>query len=413
MTLHQATDLTSVRENNLSLVLNLIRQRGAISRADLVRQTHLSATTISALANVLLESDFVQETGMGESSGGRPPILLQFNYQARYVLGVDMGATHLTVVLMDLQGQVVAQRYVRFAVMQDPSGTAAAIQGLIHDILQTMGLDRSILLGLGLAVPAPLAGDDLTQPSSLILPEWHGFDLVQTLLQDLPIPIYLENDANAGVIAEQWWGRGRDFANLAYIKLGTGVGSGLIVRNEVYRGDGGTAGEIGHTTIHTDGPQCRCGNLGCLESYVGAPALIAEVNQQRQGNSYQPVQSITDITAAARQNDPVSCQTIAKAGSYLGIALANLINLFNPGLIILGGELSAAGDLLLETVHQSVIQRAMPKAASEATITISQLGDNAVAMGAATLVIYHAFQSSNLTNTLKGASPDKGVMVAK
>ena len=181
----------------------------------------------------------------------------------------------------------------------------------------------------------------------------------------------------------------------------------------MYRGDGGTAGEIGHTTIHTNGPQCRCGNRGCLESYVGAPALIAEVNAQRQGNGYQPVKSITDITAAALQNDPISCQTIAKAGSYLGIALANLINLFNPGLIILGGELSAAGDLLLDTVHQSVTQRAMPKAASEATITISQLGDNAVAMGAATLVIYHAFQPSNLTNTLKGDSPDKGLMVAK
>ena len=206
MSFHQATDLTSVRENNLSLVLNLIRQRGAISRADLVRQTHLSATTISALANVLLESDFVQETGMGESSGGRPPILLQFDYQARYVLGVDMGATHLTVVLMDLQGLVVAQRYARFAVMQDPRGTAAAIQDLINDILQTTGLDRSILLGLGLAVPAPLAGDNLNQPSSLILPEWQGFDLVQTLVANLPIPIYLENDANVWVIADRGGG---------------------------------------------------------------------------------------------------------------------------------------------------------------------------------------------------------------
>lgn len=400
MTRRQATDLNAVRENNLSLVLNLIRQQGAISRADIVRQTHLSATTISALANVLLESGFVGETGMGESSGGRPPILLAFNYQYRHVLGVDMGATHLTVVLMDLQGQVVSQRYIRYAVMQDPIGTAAAIQTIIHEILQETGLNLENILGLGLAVPAPLEGDDLTHLSSLILPQWDGYDVVGVLHDTLQIPVYLENDANAGVIAEQWWGRGRDFANLAYIKLGTGVGSGLIVKNEVYRGDGGTAGEIGHTTINSDGPLCRCGNRGCLESFVGAPALIEEVNQQR-SNGTPPVNSITDIIAAAQQHDALSCQTVTKAGSFLGIAIANLINLFNPGLIVLGGELAAAGDILLNAVQHSVSQRAMPKAASEAIITVSQLGDNAVAIGAATLVIHHAFQPSDLITMLR------------
>ncbi|MBP8001298.1 MAG: ROK family transcriptional regulator [Chloroflexi bacterium] len=402
MSRHQATDLTSVRENNLGLVLNLIRQAGAISRADLVRQTNLSATTISALANVLLESGFVRETGMGESSGGRPPILLEFDYQVRYVLGVDMGATHLTAVVMDLQGEVVAQRYLRFAVMQDPEGTAAAIQHLIQQLLQEANLSPSILLGLGVAVPAPLEGENLRRLSHVILPAWQGYALAETLERATGLTVYLENDANAGVIAEQWWGRGRDFANLAYIKLGTGVGSGLIVRHEIYRGDGGTAGEIGHTTITTDGPICRCGNRGCLESYVGAPALIEEVNGQRQPNGQEAVQAIIDIVAAAEHNDPVSCQVIRKAGKFLGIAIANLINLFNPGLIVLGGELAAAGDLLLNTVHESVTQRAMPKAASEATITVSQLGDDAVAIGAATLVIHHAFQPSNLSTMLKG-----------
>lgn len=402
MTRHQPVDLASVRENNLSLALNLIRREGVISRADLVRQTHLSATTISALANVLLESGFVRETGMGESRGGRPPIMLEFNYQARHVLGVDMGASHLTAVVMDLKGGVVARRYRPFAVMSDPEGTAAAIQALVHDLLQETGLNRATVLGLGLAVPAPLEGVGLTRLSPVILPAWQGYDLAQVLTRSLGLTVYLENDANAGVIAEQWWGRGRDFANLAYIKLGTGVGSGLIVRHEVYRGEGGTAGEIGHTAISTDGPPCRCGNRGCLESYVGAPALIAEVNQQQANNGHEPVHSIGDITAAAAQNDPASQQTITKAGAYLGIALANLVNLFNPGLIVLGGELAAAGDLLLEAVHESVTRRAMSKAASEAIIITSQLGENAVAIGAATLVIHHAFQPSRLTLMLKG-----------
>lgn len=396
----QATDLYAVRENNLSLVLNIVRRAGAISRADLVRQTQLSATTVSALVNVLLESGFVVETGIGESSGGRPPIMLAFVYEARHVLGVEMGATHLTAVLMDLHGQIIGRQYQQFATLANPTGSINQITQLLQTIIAAAAINPSHLLGIGLAVPSPLDGKNLDQLSTVIMPQWADYDLKATLQPLFKLPVYLENDANAGVIAEQWWGRGRDYANLAYIKLGTGVGSGLIVKNEVYRGDGGTAGEIGHTTITSDGPLCRCGNRGCLESFVGAPALIAEVNQHRQINGEVAVHSINDIVAAANQHDPICRQVIDKAGAYLGIAIANLINLFNPGLIVLGGELAAAGNLLLTPVHQAVTQRAMSKAASEATITTSQLGANAIAIGAGTLVIHHAFQPANLSLTL-------------
>jgi predicted NBD/HSP70 family sugar kinase len=393
-------DVSSIREHNLSLVLNLIRQAGSISRADIVRTTRLSATTVSALANVVLDSGFVHESGAGESSGGRPPILLQFDYAFRHVLGIDMGATHLTAVVMDLQGCVVARRFCKFDVLHDANGATAAMRELAAEVMAVAGLDAGRVLGLGIAAPAPLEGDALNRLSGVIAPEWAGRDLVAEMAQALDVPIYLDNDANAGAIAEKWWGEGRDYANLAYIKLGTGVGSGLIMKDEIYRGDGGTAGEIGHTTIDSSGPLCRCGNRGCLESFVGVPALIAEVRRLR---GLGPAADVTveEITTSALDGDPVSRQVVVDAGNHLGIAIANLLNLFNPGLIVLGGELAAAGELLLQAVHDSVAGRAMPKAAREARITISRLGEDAVAMGAATLAMQNAFQPSNLPRTLK------------
>lgn len=399
----QPTDLNSIRANNLSLVLNLIRGAGSISRAGIVRQTRLSATTVSSLVNVLLASGFVHESGMAESSGGRPPILLQFDYKFRHVLGIDMGATHLTALVMDLQGHVVTRRFCKFDVMNDPPGATAAIQTLTHEVLETAGLAQDAILGVGIAVPAPLEGKRLDRLSSIILPAWEGHDLVAEIRAALDFPVYLDNDANAGVIAEKWWGYGQAFANLAYIKLGTGVGSGLIVKNEIYRGAGGTAGEIGHTTIDTSGPLCRCGNHGCLEGFAGGPAIIAEVSRRRAENG-QPVETtltMEAITAGALAGDPICRQVIERVGGYVGIAIANLLNLFNPGLIVLGGELTAAGPLLLDPVRASVARRTMPKAAQEVTITVSRLGNDTVAIGGATLAIQHAFQPSNLAAVLQ------------
>lgn len=388
------------------MALNAIRRAGSISRADLVRQTWLSATTISALVNILLESGFVYESGVGVSSGGRPPVLLQFDYKFRHVLGVDLGATHITVIAMDLQGHVVAQEPRSFDVMGDPAGATVAILNLVDRVMAKANLDIGAILGMGIAGPTPLEGDNLDQLSSIILPRWRGFDLMAEMRDALDYPVYLDNDANAGVIAEKWWGDGRDFANLAYIKLGTGVGSGLMVDNEIYRGDGGTAGEIGHTTIDPDGPACRCGNQGCMESMVGAPAIIREAQKRLGPNrpgwwSGDPL-TVNMIVSAALAGDPIMRGIIENAGGFLGIAIANLVNLFNPGLVILGGDLVAAGDLLLNTVRAAVNRRAMPKAASEVTIAASSLRDDAIAIGAATLAMQNAFQPSHLMETLEG-----------
>lgn len=395
-----------IREANLSRTINLIHQTGSLSRAEIARETGLSATTVSLLINVLLESGFVHESGTGKSSGGRPPILVAFDYSFRYLLGVDMGATHLTVVLMNLAGQVVARRYQRYDVAHDPAGTLETMLALVEAALADAGQSVATVLGMGVAVPAPLEGEHLDRPSGVILPEWDGIDLIDVLQPALSLPICVENDANAGAIAEKWWGRGTKHDNLAYIKLSTGVGSGLITGGTIYRGNGGTAGEIGHTTIDLDGPHCRCGKRGCLESYVGASTLIARVTQMRRETTPEklPVEpeTIHEIIEAASAGDAQCRAVLEQAGSYVGVGIANLLNVLNPGLVVLGGELAAAGDFFLDAVLRSVRERAMPKAAQEAEICFSGVGHDAVAIGAATVMLQHAFEPANLSRIIPG-----------
>lgn len=405
-----------VREANLSRTLGLIHDKSPISRAAIVRETGLSATTVSSIVNALLESGLVQESGVGQSSGGRPPIMMEFNYSYRYLLGVDMGATHLTIVLMNLAGEVTARCHRRYDVAHNPAGSVEALLTLIDNVLAAAGQTVDDVLGIGIAVPAPLEGERLDRPSGVILPHWDGFDLIGALQPSLSLPVSVENDANAGAIAEKWWGRGIQHDNLAYIKLGTGVGSGLITGGEIYRGSGGTAGEIGHTSIDLNGPDCRCGKRGCLESFVGAPALVARVVQLRReamgsdasrgelraGGDFTEPNTIQAVIEAAHAGDRYSRDVLEQAGRHIGIGIANLLNLLNPRLIVIGGELAAAGEFFLEAVRSSVRERAMPKAAQEAEICFSAVGDDAIAIGAATIALERAFEPASLSRIVGG-----------
>ena len=395
-----------IRENNLSLVLRLIHASGSISRAEIIRRTGLSATTVSALANVLIESGFVREAGIGESSGGRRPILMEFNYQYRYALGIDMGASHVTTVVMDLSGKVISHETQRCDVINEPELTFAVIKTLTAQALKQAQIEPDHLLGVGFTVPTPLGGEALDRLVTYYMPVWEGILPKPKIRALFPgLPVYLENDANAGAIGEKWWGSGQEFADLAYIKIGIGVGSGLVINHQIYRGESGTAGEIGHTTIEVDGRLCRCGNHGCMEAYVGGPGLLADAQAALQAAHRRADEmpgTVEDLVDAALQGDAVCRQVIQNAGRYLGTSIANLLNLVNPGLVILGGELVQAGELLMEPIHASIRERVMPIAAQQAAIVAGKLGNDAIAIGAATLVIQNAFEPTQLAKTLNG-----------
>lgn len=396
----------AVRAHNLSYVLNLIRDRGTITRAELMETTHLSATTISALVNVLIDSEFIHEAGIGVSSGGRRPMVLQFNYNARYLLGVDMGNTHVTAVLMNLAGQVMDSQTRHFDVMNRVSEAIELIRSVIFQLITHNGIHIEDLLGLGWTVPAPLVDDQTGEFITYYMPAWRGVLPALKLQPYFPdLPIFMENDANAAAVAEKWWGSGRGADNLVYIKLGTGIGAGLVINGEIYRGFSGTAGEIGHTTIEANGRLCRCGNHGCMESYIGLPGIMLDaraglVNDPRWADILDQI-NVRNVIQEARDGNPVCRQVIVNAGRYLGIGIANLLNIFNPGLVILGGELVAAGEILLHAVQESVKERTIPFDSHIEKIIVGELGSDAVAIGAATIVLQKALDPARLYQTLR------------
>ena len=400
----QSANATSIREHNLSLVLNLIRKAGSLSRSDIIRETNLSPTAVSALVNVLIDTGFVHEAGVGVSRGGRRPVLLQFDYGCRMVIGIDLGASHITVIAMDLQARILASEHCRHHVIPDPQGSMALVQSMLNKVISRLGLPNERLLGMGMTIPTPLDGTNLDRLMVHYMPAWIGVRPAEELKKTFELPVYLDNDSNAGAIAEKWWGSGKDYHSLAFIKLGVGVGSGLIIDDEIYRGSNGAAGEIGHTTIEASGRPCRCGNHGCMESYVGAPGLIADVIALRERSGLPPVPAgelnVEWIVRAALQGDETCREVVTNAGRYLGVAVANLLNLVNPGLVILGGDLVQAGELLFDPVRKTVAERVLPLSAGHAPLISSQLGDQVVAIGAATMVIQNAFQPEMLYQTL-------------
>lgn len=407
----EISSTAAVRAHNLSLTLNLIRDHGSITRAEIIHLTKLSAPTVSSLVNVLISSDFVKEGGIGMSSGGRKPVVLEFNYEARKVLGVDMGATHITIIVMNLKGEVNRRFSCHMDVVSKPAETLSTIRTAIENIMSESGLTESDLLGIGYTVPAPLENETTGEFITHYMPAWKNIRCIETVREVIKdVPVYFENDANVAALAEQWWGCGLGYDNLVYIKLGTGVGSGLIINGSVYKGFSGTAGEIGHTTIEADGRSCRCGNRGCLESYIGMQGILSDGRRALMNDpswaGHLDDLDVKGVVKAAREGNIECEKIITTAGWYLGIGLANIINLFNPGLLILGGDLAEAGQMLLDPARQSLVERTVGFNTRTDNLVIGELGSNAVAIGAATLVITNAFKEINIYNALRNKEPN-------
>ncbi len=389
-----------IRDQNLSLILDyLLHKSGRTSRAELIRYSQLSGATISALVNILLSVGFVHETGVGKSIGGRKPITLELNPNFRYAVGIDIGSSHLSTVIINLCGDVIARQSFSFDVIHQAKETLSKVEDMVQQVLQQSHLEAKNLAGIGVSVPAPLEGEKQDEILTYYMPAWEGIKILDGLKCIGDIPYYLENDANAGAIAEKWWGGGKNFSSFAFIKLGIGVGSGLIIQDEIYRGFAGSAGEIGHTTIETAGRLCRCGNRGCMESYVGVNGILEDI-RKKGGCSGQETVTIEQVIARALEGDNICREVITNAAHYLGIATSNLINLVNPGMIVFSGVLMRAEEMILQEVAKVVRERTLPLRGEKTTLTASQLGEDVVAIGAATLVIHKSIQLENINQFL-------------
>jgi predicted NBD/HSP70 family sugar kinase len=240
----------------------------------------------------------------------------------------------------------------------------------------------SELLGIGMGLPGPVYRPSGQLGNSTILPGWVGINAADAVAEALGHPVEVENDANLGALGEWMWGSGRGVDHMAYVKAATGIGAGFIVAGNPYVGAGGTAGELGHTVVDPGGPICRCGNRGCLETYAGAPAILSSLRDIH-GDGL----TLGEAVAFAVRGDAGCARAIADAGTAIGTAVATLCNLFNPHRVVVGGDLGAAGELLLEPLREAVVRYAMPSATEDLAIVSGALGDRANLLGALALVI--------------------------
>ncbi len=390
-----------MRELNKALILNLVRQQREIFRADIARRTRLSRSTVSTIVSELIDEGWLSESGPGKSRGGRRPIILTFNNQAGYVLGIGVGATHLMALVTDLDAQIVAEIERPFSAAAGPEVGLPAIVEIGRDALSRAGIDSTQLIGAGVGVPGPLDYKRGTIVAPPIMPGWHETPVRDQLRAVFETPVYLNNDANLGALGERHYGAGQNVDNLAFIKVATGIGCGIIIDGQIYHGQTGAAGEIGHLTIDEDGPPCKCGSYGCLEAMAGGQAIAQRAELAIQAGRPTLLRELStngkltakDVDRAARKGDTLSQQLYQDAGRLIGIAVADLINLLNPGLVIIGGGVAQAGELMLESLRETACQRSIRATIGNIEIVQSALGRRSTALGAVALVLEETFRN--------------------
>jgi predicted NBD/HSP70 family sugar kinase len=385
----RAGSLESLRRLNRLRVIRALRDEGQISRAEIARRTGLSRSTVSSLVADLQADGLVverPEPGLAfGAQGGRPPILLSFDASAGAAVGIDFGHSHLRVAVSDLASTILAERSRPLDTDHDALQGLDAAAELVAETLADAGVERTTVIGAGMGLPGPIESGEGVVGTSAILPGWIGMTAEAEMRRRLEIPVMVDNDANLGALAEAAFGAGRDAGDLVYLKVSSGIGAGLILNGRLYRGSDGLAGELGHVLVNPSGIVCRCGNRGCLETVAGTGALVEELRRSH-GEDF----TVEAMLEAAAAGDAGCRRVIHEAGRALGQVVATLFNVLNPELVVVGGHLARAGDLLLDGVRESVSRAALPETARRAQLVSGVLGDRAQVLGALALVVSEA-----------------------
>jgi predicted NBD/HSP70 family sugar kinase len=371
----------SLRTANQHRVLDVLRRHtverssaspARLTQADLARMTGLAPATVSNIVREFAAAGLVAI----EPGSGRRGASVQLAPRAGMVSGIDFGHTHLSVAIGDLTGQILTEASQPLDQSHDHEDGLARAAELVDRELAGLGLDRSALRTIGLGLPAPMI-DDVVR-SSTILPGWVGVNARQVAEKHLGQPVHIDNDANLGALAEHRVGAARGHSTTIFLKLSSGVGAGIIIDNQVFRGADGTAGEIGHLTVDEQGPVCRCGSRGCLEAYASAGSVLELMSAQ------MPGATLDEVVAAAEAGNASALRSLEDAGFHLGWGIGSLVNLLNPSLIVVGGDLARAGDLLLDPARVGLRRHALDAVATTPVVA-SKLGHRASLVGAVLL----------------------------
>lgn len=390
---------------HLLRLLNLIYDQNQISRSQLAKRTGYSNFLVSKLTERLLKNGLICELGSGESSGGRRPALLSVNPRIGYLVGVHLGAINLRAVVTDLCGNVLTWHTDRSRVDQGPEKALQHLVSVVNGILKEAHVSHRKLLGLGIGIGAVSDRQSGVTISWPRVPSWVNVPVRRMMEEEFCTLVDVDDVSRTMALAEKRFGKARDTNEFIFVGLGAGTGAALFLGGKLYTGKGGFAGEFGHTTIDEQGPLCSCGNRGCLEALVSASAVIRQAQEalsaglsaqlyqitQRRGGEL----SLESVAQAAEANDRFCLSLLSQISAHVATGVTSLINLLNPELIILGGGLIAAtGKWLLPSIQRTVLERAMPNAARQVILELSELKETDWARGATLLVAHRALQKA-------------------
>ena len=376
-------------------LLRLIRSGEATTRAELASSTGLARSTIAQRIDSLVERDLIVDLGEAPSTGGRPPTVLGFNEGAGVVLAADLGATHSRLAVADLGGRILAETTADIEIAAGPEHVLGWVDETFDRLLGESGKGDADVLGIGIGLPGPVEFAEGRPVSPPIMPGWDGYDVRGHFSARFDAPVLVDNDVNIMALGEHWV-MDNPVDDLLFIKVGTGIGSGLILGGELHRGAQGAAGDIGHVPVGDYDTVCRCGNVGCVEAEAGGGALARALAAQGKDT----VDS-RDVVALVRAGDQDAMRAVRAAGRLLGRVLAATVNLLNPAVIMIGGDVAEAGDQLLAGVREIVYQRSTALATNDLTIMSSTLGDRAGVTGAAAMAIEEILAPASIDAALR------------
>lgn len=381
---------------NRQTIVQQLYFAGPVTRLELSQSCGLSPATITNIVSELLLEGVVIESGMEESQGGRPRTILSINPEYGFLIGIDLGETHIQLVLLDLSFRPRDSLYQPLTAKTIETVVEQIVAG-VQSLLKRTALSSDTVIGVGIGVPGVVRHSEQVMVSAAGW-GWQDVPLVALLKQQLDMPIYVDNGAKAMAQAEMWFGAGRGDEDLAVLLIGTGVGAGVITRGQLYRGNTNSAGEWGHTVIELNGRPCRCGSRGCLEAYVGAPHIIERLRgvapQSHLLQEEDQVLVIPSIIKASRGHNTAAAWVMDETIQYLSAGIANLVNMFNPQVVVIGGWVGLQlGTHFLPQIQRITGRYALRQPFNDTTITLSQLGKDAIAMGAASLVLEGFFRN--------------------
>ncbi|MBU6529607.1 ROK family protein [Streptomyces mayonensis] len=388
-------------------LLRLVRSEPTATRASLIERSGMGRTIVTQRVNELVDVGLLAEAGMDKSTGGRAPRTVRFRREAACVVGIELGVSSLEVALTDLAGRALGFHEEAWDVTRGPDATLDRIDSIIETLLATHRPPGTPMVGIGMGLPGPveyLSGTPVAPP---VMPGWAGYPVKERLTSRHEVGAWVDNDVNVMAMGELQAGNAAGVRDFLYVKVGTGVGAGLVSRGRLHRGAGGAAGDIGHIAVADAAPlPCRCGKRGCLETLAGGAALAAAASAKAQdGDSpflaarreERADLTARDVADGARSGDLTCINLLKAAGEQIGRALAAMINFFNPSLVVIGGGVALSGDLLLAAIRHRVYDLSLPLATRSLRVEMSALSNQAGMIGAAFTAIEELLSPQQLT----------------